>query len=101
MTTAAVSTTTVVSSRLFDTCGIVQLDADNYRTRSLRMRQLFKSNRIIDIINGTTPRPATAGDDQTNWDQANNDGLTTMYLTMSPHHVRPGGRRGVELQNRP
>ena len=90
MTTTASETrhtTTIVSSRKFDTASITKLNSDNFRVWKMRLTSLFESHNLMQIVNGTKIRPALSGSEQTAWDQGNSDAKTTMLLAMSDSEV--------------
>lgn len=82
-----VSTTTVISTRRFDTSAITRLNGDNYRVWKLRMVCLFKSHKILEVVDGSTTRPSATGSDPALWDQANNEAETCMLLSMGDDQV--------------
>jgi len=51
------------------------------------MKSLFIAHNILDIVDGTTPRPTTAGDKQKLWDQSSNEALTALYMCMNDEQV--------------
>jgi len=87
--TATTSTTTTVvsSSKKFDTASVTKLSGDNYRVWKLRMEKLLTTHKIMGIVDGSIPRPAASGKDQSAWDKGDNEAFTAMILTMADEEV--------------
>jgi len=97
--TATGTTTTIVTSKKFDTGSIAKLTGDNFRVWKVRMQCLFTTHNIMGIVDGTTRRPLTDADKQQLWDQGNNEALTSLYLCMSDEEVEAisGCRTAAEI----
>jgi Reverse transcriptase (RNA-dependent DNA polymerase)/gag-polypeptide of LTR copia-type/GAG-pre-integrase domain len=80
-------TTTIVNRNKFDTGSITKLNGENYRVWRMRMVSLFTTHKILEIVDGTTDRPALAGTAQEKWDQGNNEALTSILLSMNDDEV--------------
>ncbi len=83
----ATTNTTIITTKKYDTGTITKLTGDNYRVWKTRMVYLFRTHKSMKIVDGTTPRPSTSGESQTDWDQKSNEALTAMLMSMSDVQV--------------
>lgn len=86
-TSAGTSTTTVVSTKRFDTGSITKLNSENYRVWKLRMVSIFKTHNSLDIVEGRKTRPTSGADAQARFDQADSEAFTAMLMAMEDSQV--------------
>lgn len=71
----------------FETSSITKLNGNNFLVWKMRLVSLFTSHKSLNIVNGTTGRPGTAGDAQNEWDQASSEALTALLMCMEDSQV--------------
>jgi len=80
-------TVTIVNSRKFDINCVEKLTKDNYRTWYMRMKAVFITHGILDIVDGSRTRPEADGPERKAYDQGSNEAYTALLLTMANEQV--------------
>ena len=63
---------------------------------------MFTTHNILEVVDGTTPRPGTAGDVQEKWDKSNNEAYTILLMSMNDEQVElvSGCRTSAQIWNK-
>jgi hypothetical protein len=77
----------IVNKKKFDTASITKLNGDNYRVWKMRLTSLFDTHSILEIVDGTTKRPAAPGKEQKDWDRGNKEAFTALLMSISDEEV--------------
>lgn len=67
---------------------IQKFDGTNFQLWKYQLEIIFRAEGILEVINGTSARPAAAGNDQTQWDDRNTKAMLIISTAMEYNQLQ-------------